>query len=369
MKFTHTGLPRNVERSIVPPPTWATTSGGAVSPTWKPAAADPPEGDGAGALADADAEADGDVVAGDGDGVGVAVAVGVGDAAEPASGRATTSTAMASDATRTPATRPATIDRRGPTGARVAARTVPARWRGSAARLCRPMNSLLAGLRARLLPAVLTAAGVSLVVAGLLTYTDAVDLPAGSSPSATPLESASSQAPPSSSGGSPSAGTSASPDARVATRVAIPAMRIDLPVVRPPNDPKAYPWCNVAMFIKELGQPGQGRATYLYAHARSGMFLPILDASKRNNGRQMRGMLVEVWTSDDKLFLYEIVEVRRHQLDLEDAAAATTEELWLQTSEGPAGTPGKTQVIARPLSSDDAEHAVAHPKARPVDCR
>jgi len=222
-------------------------------------------------------------------------------------------------------------------------------------------------MRARFVPAILTAAGVTLVVAGLLTYTDAVDTPLRSSPSVTPVESSS--ASPGGSGPSPSAAPSATQAKRVATRVAIPALRIDLPVVRPPRDPKAYPWCNVAMFIQELGQPGQGRATYLYAHARAGMFLPILDASRRNDGRQMKGMLVEVWTSDDMLFLYEIVEVRRHQLDLGDAAAATTEELWLQTSEGPAGTPGKTQVIARPLSFDEAEHAAAHPRAKPVDCR
>jgi len=115
-------------------------------------------------------------------------------------------------------------------------------------------------------------------------------------------------------------------------------------------------------------QPGQGRATYLYAHARTGMFLPILDASKVDDGAAMIGMLVQVYTSDDQLFLYEITEVRRHQTTLDDAASATTEQLWLQTSEGPRGTPGKTQVIAMPLSSGPADPADAHPVPKPVVC-
>ena len=33
-----------------------------------------------------------------------------------------------------------------------------------------------------------------------------------------------------------------------------------------------------------LGQPGQGRATYVYAHAREGMFLPLLETSAKAQG-------------------------------------------------------------------------------------
>jgi hypothetical protein len=82
----------------------------------------------------------------------------------------------------------------------------------------------------------------------------------------------------------------------------------------------------------------------------------------------MLGMVVEVWTSDDQRFLYEIIEVRRHQLDLDDAINATDEQLWLQTSEGPKGTPGKTQVIALPISQEAANPADAHPRPEPVAC-
>jgi len=94
------------------------------------------------------------------------------------------------------------------------------------------------------------------------------------------------------------------------------------------------------------------------------MFLPLLETS----AKKQRGMIVEVWTSDDQRFLYEIVEVRRDQRTLDAPLAATTEQLWLQTSEGPRGTPGKTQVIAEPLSVTSADHADAHPKPRPRDC-
>jgi len=75
-----------------------------------------------------------------------------------------------------------------------------------------------------------------------------------------------------------------------------------------------------------------------------------------------------VYTSDDRLYLYEITDVRTNQTDLSDAIEATGEELWLQTSEGPKGTAGKTQLIAMPISSGAADPADAHPKAKPVKC-
>lgn len=236
------------------------------------------------------------------------------------------------------------------------------------------MSTIRDRLRTRLVPSLLTASGVMLVAAGLLSYTGPVDAgvpasppPTTAAPAATPTPTPSPTFPPSV---EPSASLSPSPSApsdRVSTRVVVPALGIDLPVVKPPGD-NSYPLCDVAEYIQELGQPGQGRATYLYAHARTGMFLPILDASKVNNGAAMLGMLVQVYTSDDQLFLYEIVEVRRNQTSLGDALAADTEQVWLQTSEGPRGTPGKTQVIADFLLSGPADPAEAHPVPKPVVC-
>lgn len=237
-------------------------------------------------------------------------------------------------------------------------------------------------LRARLVPAALTAAGVALVTAGLLTYTDAgvggpVPSPSATAVAAAPTPTAPPRSPAASSRPTPSSGASGDPvpsaspsvEPRVATRVAVPALQIDLPVILPPGGPDAYPVCDVAMYIRELGQPGGDRAIYLYAHAREGMFLPLLEESEMGNGERMIGMLVQVWTSDEQLFLYEITEVRPHQTDLDDALNADDEQLWLQTSEGPAGTVPKLQVVAEPLGSGPADDpADAHPTARPVEC-
>jgi hypothetical protein len=226
--------------------------------------------------------------------------------------------------------------------------------------------------RARLLPAVLTAGGVTLLAAGLLTYT----VPVAAEPVHTPSPAPSAVAvvtpspritlPPIGSPTPPPPTPSPDPD-RVATRVRIADLDIDLPIIKGPS---GYPKCDVAMYLVDptdpprLGQPGQGRATYLFAHARPGMFEPLL----KTKAADQRGAVVEVWTSDDQLFLYEIKHVRRDQRNLDDALAATTDQLWLQTSEGPKGTPGKTQVIATPLSSGPADPADAHPKAKPKSC-
>ncbi|MGZ8437530.1 MAG: hypothetical protein ACXWXR_03195 [Candidatus Limnocylindrales bacterium] len=235
------------------------------------------------------------------------------------------------------------------------------------------MADLADRIRTRLLPALLTAFGVTMLAAGLLSLTggvtaDSLLTPSPAVATAPPTVAPLITLPPiTSSSALPTASPSAPAD-RVATRVRIAALKIDLPVVAPPPGDNAYPYCNVAMYLKDLGQPGQGRATYLYAHARTGMFLPLLDASLIQNGKSMLGMVVEIWTSDNQRFLYDITEVRRHQTDLNDAANATTEQLWLQTSEGPKGTVPKLQVVAEPLSQEAADPADAHPVAKPLVC-
>ncbi len=157
----------------------------------------------------------------------------------------------------------------------------------------------------------------------------------------------------------------------VATRVRVPGLRIDLAVIAPPKSTRAYPKCGVAMYLAELHQPGEGGATYLYAHARAGMFLPIYErAIQRLHGgpRSMLGLSVEVFTSDDLRYVYAIDEVRVHQTSLGDAARAETPEVWLQTSEGPKGTRGKTQVRAVLVGVEAATHRAAHPVAKPITC-
>jgi hypothetical protein len=230
------------------------------------------------------------------------------------------------------------------------------------------MRPLLAWFRRRLLPAVVTAAGVALLAAGLLTYQDPPGAAAlAPSPTPAPTEQPSpSLLPLPSLGPAASAAPSSSPTAsRVATRVVVPALRIDLPVVRPPDDPNHFPYCDVAEYLPQLSQPGYPGTTYLYAHARVGMFLPLLETPDAT----LLGMLVQVYTSDDQVFLYEITEVLRHQTSLEAAFATTDEQVMLQTSEGPRGTIPKTMVVARPISVGPADHAAANPTPRPVACQ
>jgi hypothetical protein len=155
---------------------------------------------------------------------------------------------------------------------------------------------------------------------------------------------------------------------RVPTRVRVAALGIDLPVVTPPPDPNHYPLCEVAEFVDLMSRPGRAGTTFVYAHARPGMFLPILEASRVHDGRSMLGVTVEVYTSDDRVFTYTVAEVRRHATSLEFAYRATVEQLILQTSEGPHGTPGKTMLVATPKGARPAPHAAAHPVAHPVEC-
>ena len=65
-----------------------------------------------------------------------------------------------------------------------------------------------------------------------------------------------------------------------ATRVAGPGIGIDLPIIRAPS---GYPRCRVAMYLPSVAQPREPGITFIYAHARRGMFLPLL-TSWRNNG-------------------------------------------------------------------------------------
>jgi hypothetical protein len=229
------------------------------------------------------------------------------------------------------------------------------------------VNALAHRFRTRLLPALLTAFGVALLGNGLLTYTTAVEpgpvaLPLASFrplPTINPVL----QLP---NGQNPTE-PSFPPD-RVATRVVIPKLQIDLPVMLQTANYGEFPLCDVALYQPLLGQPGAGRATYIYAHARDGMFLALLIASQDNNGQRMIGDVVEVFTSDNYLFLYTIAEVHRHVKDLTDAFAATTERLWLQTSEGPYSNAPKLQVVANFLSASKTDPASAHPAPHPRIC-
>jgi hypothetical protein len=268
------------------------------------------------------------------------------------------------------------------------------------------MKSLMRFLD-RLLPALLIASSVTLLAAGLLSYapppsesglatdepsvedplfpeaSDGVANAPSPSPSAvaTPTCAAFVPCPTVPPSVLPSIGPSTPPASPpppgtgpFATRIVIPSLSIDLPVV--PGDlvvkvnKNFYPLCDVAMYMPSFGQPGQPGSTYIYGHAQRGMFAPLLKNSQINDGASMVGALVEVYTSDDQLHLYELYKVKRHALDLSLATNVPPGEhrLVLQTSEGVTGTVPKLQVAARPLSVVPASHAEAVPTPQPRVC-
>ena len=155
---------------------------------------------------------------------------------------------------------------------------------------------------------------------------------------------------------------------RVPTRVRIRELGIDLAVVQPPDDPGHFPFCGVAEYLPAMSRPGRPGTTFLYAHARTGMFLPILDASRVDDGRSLLGLTVEVFTSDDRRFTYAVSDVWRHVVSLESLFLATTEQLVLQTSEGPRGTIPKVMLVAAPKGDQAVDPEAANPTAKPERC-
>jgi len=234
----------------------------------------------------------------------------------------------------------------------------------------------------RLTSAVITAAGVVLLAAGLLTLATPAS---GAGPTSSPSEVALATPSPSASGARPSAGVSATPSTApghaAPTRVVIAAMGIDLPVVSYlyPGG-QNFPLCNVAQYYDgtganfvgtNIGLPGNdGRSVYIYAHARTGMFLPLLTASLTANGDSMLGFQVQVYTDDDLVYTYVISKVKRHSEDFSIASSVAPDgqQLVLQTSEGPTPTLPKLQVAATFVSVAPADRAAAHPTPHPVVC-
>jgi hypothetical protein len=230
----------------------------------------------------------------------------------------------------------------------------------------------------RILPALIIAAGVTLVAAGLLTYlsppTDGLS-PATPSPTAVAVSPTPRPTPTPSPSATAELITPAPTPAALATRVVVPALEIDLPIVagdlRVPGNVGNYPLCDVAQYLTDPAfvQPGEEGTAYLFGHAREGMFLPLLEESQVDDGAAMIDMLVQVYTADARVYLYEIFEVKRHATDFSLAVPKPGEHrLILQTSEGPRGTVPKLQVAATLLDIEDADPAAARPSPEPRAC-
>jgi hypothetical protein len=164
----------------------------------------------------------------------------------------------------------------------------------------------------------------------------------------------------------------ATPAVPVATRVVVPALRIDLPVVSQTYGPGhgAYPLCDVAQYLNEFKQPSEQGTTYLYGHARDGMFGPLLTQWQRDHGKKMVGDLVLVYTKDDKRYLYGIFTAEV-ATDFSLARSVPAGESWviLQTSTGPNPTFPRLMVAARLIEVTDVSHAEANPTPHARDCR
>lgn len=148
-------------------------------------------------------------------------------------------------------------------------------------------------------------------------------------------------------------------------------MGIDLPVISGDvQPPPSYPFCDVASYVTRFSQPFEDGVTYISAHAQPGMFLPLLEASTRDDGSELIGQEVVVYTSDGRQFSYRIERVVRHATDysvLRDLDLAD-QTLILQTSEGPDGTVEKLQVVATLEAESSVPMAEANPEPRPRDC-
>ena len=149
----------------------------------------------------------------------------------------------------------------------------------------------------------------------------------------------------------------------------VSALDIDLPVIRPPSG-EAFPFCDVAEYLPAYGLPNLPGVTFVYAHARAGMFLSLLTASRVEDGSGMLGVTVDLYASDAYRHRYAITEVHRHLRSLDVVNEIAGNALVLQTSETPSDTGTKLVVIARPIGQPTrTSTAAARPVARPRDCR
>ncbi len=153
-----------------------------------------------------------------------------------------------------------------------------------------------------------------------------------------------------------------------ATRVRVPKQGvldhgIDLAVVRGPN---GYPYCNVAMYMGALNQPTEPGVSFIFAHARKGMYLPLLNQWRDNRGADMIGLKVYVYASNNMKHTYVVRRVWKSKTL--DGAYETDEKLWLQTSTGPNYTYPKLFLEATRVSSESVSWSEAHPAAHKVKC-
>ncbi len=130
-------------------------------------------------------------------------------------------------------------------------------------------------------------------------------------------------------------------------RVTIPRLHIDLPIaegvvqrdVERQQTPEGY-----AFHLPGTSIPGEPGNTYVYSHARIGMFLSLWDARVGDD--------VVISTPDGRALHYTVSEVRPKVPPTDVSVAEWTpgERLTLQTSTGPTPDDPRFVVIALPRS-------------------
>ena len=200
-------------------------------------------------------------------------------------------------------------------------------------------------------PSLPVIAGLGLILAGVL-------LVAGVRPLDTPAAIATLIQRPSVGAASPLARASDAATTATATRdprapialgyrIQIPRLGIDLPVeegdiVRDIEQQKTPEW--FALHLPGSAIPGQGSNTYLYAHARTGMFLTL---SKARPGDE-----VFISTPDLKVLKYVIRDVHPRVAvdDVSWVQPTASEQLTLQTSTGPNPKDPRYVAVAVPAT-------------------
>ena len=107
------------------------------------------------------------------------------------------------------------------------------------------------------------------------------------------------------------------PRTAVATRVVAPALGIDLPVVKAPSS-ETVPVLRRRRVPAGARPARTGRPDVpLRARARRDVPPDPRGVQGRRTAKSMLGMVVQVYTSDDMVFLYQIADVYRHQDSLD----------------------------------------------------
>lgn len=200
-----------------------------------------------------------------------------------------------------------------------------------------------------------------------------VDPSLAPAPGPSPFDGGALVSPQPSFGPPPSFGPSPSPapsfPVAAPTRVTIASLGIDLPIIKPAPT-ETFPFCNVAEYVPNWGLPGGSGITYLYAHARVGMFGPLLFTVQDNGSASLIGLSVLVYTADKTEYRYRIDAVFAHipQSDWSHASATPAGDLILQTSETSSSSGPKMMVRAVPIGKIANRAAATALTPHPLAC-